>query len=162
MATNPQPHHVLRWLLITRPPPSKRCFSVSLQIAILKVLVSYPDGRATVAELRSDVSFLYTTGPDWTDQLRSLAARVPDLDIFGQKLVVRDNSGWQITAEGKTVLDLLESGGSLSNATEPKQPLPSPQPQQSPSLLMGGGRRQRKAIQRVRARLIKLLKRRSA
>jgi hypothetical protein len=131
---------------------------VSFQIAILKVLVSYPDGRATVAELKSDVSFLHSTGPDWTDRLRRLAARAPDLDIFGQKLVVRDNFGWQITAEGKTVLGLLESGGSLSNATLPS-PLPSPPAQQAPLLL---GRRQRKAMRRARARLVHLLSGRSA
>jgi hypothetical protein len=131
---------------------------VSLQIAILKVLVSYPDGRATVAELKSDVSFLHTTGPDWTNRLRRLAARAPDLDIFGQKLVVRDNSGWQITAEGKTVLGLLESGGSLANAAAPEVPLPLP-PQQAPLLL---GKRQTKAMRRARARLLHLLRRRSA
>jgi hypothetical protein len=132
---------------------------VSLQIAILKVLVSYPDGRATSSELKSDLSFLDTTGPDWSNRLRRLAALAPDLDIFGQKLVVLDNSGWQITAEGKTVLDLLESGGSLLNATAPEEPLPSLPPQQAPLLL---GRRQRKAMRRARARLVHLLRRRSA
>jgi hypothetical protein len=137
---------------------SERCLSVSLQIAILKVLVSYPDGRATIAELKSDLSFLHTTGRDWTSRLRRLAARAPDLDIFGQKLVVRDNSGWQITAEGKTVLDLLESGGSLATASAPEQPLPSPPPQQAPLLL---AKRQRKAVRRARARLVHLLRRRS-
>src|SRR4051812_36526768 len=121
---------------------------MSFQIAILKVLVSYPDGRAAVAELKSDVSFLHTTGPDWTDRLRRLAARAPDLDIFGQNLVVRDNFGWQITAEGKTFLDLLESGGSLLNASAPERPLPSPPTQQAPSLR---GRRQRMAMRRARA-----------
>ena len=92
---------------------------MSLQIAILKVLVSYPDGRATVAELKSDVSFLHTTGPDWTNRLKRLATRAPDLDIFGQKFVVRDKSGWEITAEGKAFLDLLETGAPLTEATAP-------------------------------------------
>jgi hypothetical protein len=40
----------------------------------------------------------------------SLAARVPGLDIFGQGLIVRDSSGWQITPEGRAFLDWLESG----------------------------------------------------
>ena len=57
---------------------------MSLQIAILKVLVSHPEGRATIAALNSDLCILNTSGRDWTDLLRRLAARAPDLDIFGQ------------------------------------------------------------------------------
>ena len=67
----------------------------SLQIAILKVLVSHPEGRATIAALNSDLSILNTSGSDWTDRLRRLAARAPGLDIFGQRLILRDSSGWQ-------------------------------------------------------------------
>ena len=70
---------------------------MSLQIAILKVLVSYPDGRATIAALNSDLSILNTSGRDWTDRLKRLAARAPGLDLFSQRLVLRDNAGWQIT-----------------------------------------------------------------
>jgi hypothetical protein len=92
---------------------------VSLQIAILKVLVSYPDGRATVAALSSDLAILNTSGPDWNNRLKRLAMRAPDLDIFGQKLVVRDKSGWEITAEGRAFLDLLETGAPLTEATAP-------------------------------------------
>jgi hypothetical protein len=56
---------------------------VSLQIAILKVLVSHPEGRATIAALNSDLCILNTSGSDWTDRLRRQAARAPGLDIFG-------------------------------------------------------------------------------
>jgi hypothetical protein len=84
---------------------------VSLQIAILKVLVSYPEGRATVAALSADLSVLNSSGPDWTNRLRRLAARTSGLDIFGQKLVVRDKEGWQITPEGRAFLELLDTGG---------------------------------------------------
>jgi hypothetical protein len=79
---------------------------VSLQIAILKVLVSHPEGRATIAALNSDLSILYTSGSDWIDRLKRLAARAPAFDIFGQRLVLResfrlaDHSGRQ----GKAVL----------------------------------------------------------
>jgi hypothetical protein len=38
------------------------------------------------------------------DALR-LAARAPGLDIFGQRLILRDSSGWQITPEGRAFLD---------------------------------------------------------
>ena len=87
---------------------SARCSEelyVSLQIAILKVLVSHPEGRATIAVLNSDLCILNTSGSDWTDRLRRLAARAPGLDIFGQRLILRDSSGWQITPEGRAFLD---------------------------------------------------------
>ena len=64
---------------------------VSLQIAILKVLVSHPEGRATIAALNSDLSILNTSGSDWTNRLKRLAVRAPDLDIFGQGLILRDS-----------------------------------------------------------------------
>ena len=114
---------------------------MSLQIAILKVLVSHPEGRATIAALNSDLCILNTSGSDWTDRLRRLAARAPGLDIFGQRLVLRDSSGWQITPEGRTFLNLLETGASSANVSlaEPSPPLP----QQPPLLLVGVKRRQR-------------------
>ena len=83
---------------------------MSLQIAILKVLVSHPEGRATIAALNCDLCILNTSGSDWTNRLKRLAARAPDLDIFGQKLILCDSSGWQITPEGRAFLDWLESG----------------------------------------------------
>ena len=114
---------------------------MSLQIAILKVLVSHPEGRATVAVMISDLSILNTSGSDWADRLKRLAARAPDLDIFGQRLILRDSSGWQITAEGRTFLDLRERGAASANVpvAEPSPPLP----QQPPLLLVGVTRRQR-------------------
>ena len=96
---------------------------MSLQIAILKVLVSHPEGRATIAALNSDLCILNTSGSDWTDRLRQLSARAPRLDIFGQRLILRDSSGWQITPEGKAFLDWLESGAASANV-----PLVEPSP----------------------------------
>jgi len=95
---------------------------VSLQIAILKVLVSHPEGRATIATLNSDLCILNTSGSDWMDRLRRLAARAPDLDIFGQGLILRDSSGWQITPDGMAFLDWLESGAASANV--PAEPSP--------------------------------------
>ena len=88
---------------------------MSLQIAILKVLVSYPEGRTTIAALNSNLNILNTSGSDWTDRVRRLAARAPGLDIFGQRLVLRDSSGWQITPEGRAFLDWSERGASSAN-----------------------------------------------
>ena len=87
---------------------------MSLQIAILKVLVSHPEGRATIAALNADLWILNTSGADWTDRLRRLAARAPSLDIFSQRLILRDSSGWQITPEGRAFLDWLERGASAN------------------------------------------------
>jgi hypothetical protein len=88
---------------------------VSLQIAILTVLVSHAEDRATIAALNSDLCILNTSGSDWTDRLRRLAARAPGLDIFGQRLILRDSSGWQITPEGRAFLDWLERGAASAN-----------------------------------------------
>jgi len=96
---------------------------VSLQIAILKVLVSHPEGRATIAALNSDLSILNTSGPEWSDRLKRLAARAPGLDVFGQRLILRDSSGWQITPQGTAFLDWLESGASANvPLAEPSRP----------------------------------------
>ena len=101
---------------------------MSLQIAILKVLVSHPEGRATIAALNCDLCILNTSGSDWTDRLRRLAARAPGLDIFGQRLILRDSSGWQITPQGTAFLDWLESGAAFANV-----PLAEPSPNARPS-----------------------------
>ena len=107
------------------PPPRRTRFDtvsrcgvelcLSLQIAILKVLVSHPEGRATIAALNSDLCILNTSGSDWTNRLRRLAARAPGLDIFGQRLILRHSSGWQITPEGRAFLDWLERGAASAN-----------------------------------------------
>ena len=61
---------------------------VSLQITILNVLAGHPDGRASLAELNRCVGILVTSGPDWSNRTKRLAARVPDLDIFSQSLIL--------------------------------------------------------------------------
>jgi hypothetical protein len=48
-----------------------------------------------------------------------LALRVPDLDIFGSKLVSRDNAGWQITEAGREFLLSLETKPSAVRPPEP-------------------------------------------
>ena len=111
---------------------------MSLQIAILKVLVSHREGRAAIAALNSDLCVLNTSGPDWSDRLKRLAARAPCLDIFSQRLVLRDSSGWQITPEGRVFLDRLEMGDASASVPVAE---PSP-PQQPPLLLVGLARRQ--------------------
>jgi hypothetical protein len=50
----------------------------------------------------------------WFSRL-CLAARAADLDTFGQGLILRDSSGWQIRPAGRTFLDWLESGAASAN-----------------------------------------------
>jgi len=70
---------------------------VNFQVTVLKVLVSYPDGFAAMADLKRDMAILATNGRDWTERTKRLAARVPGLDIFAQGLVETLNGGWRIS-----------------------------------------------------------------
>jgi hypothetical protein len=92
---------------------------VSFQITILKVLAGHPEGRASCADLTRYVSILISSGTDWTSRTKRLAARAPELDIFKDSFVLRDNNGWQITEGGRKFLASLEEP--LSTASEPAQ-----------------------------------------
>ena len=74
---------------------------VSLQIAILKVLVSHPAGRTTIAALNSDLSILNTSGSDWNKPVEAVSRPGSPSRL----LVLRDSSDWQITPEGRAFLD---------------------------------------------------------
>jgi hypothetical protein len=82
---------------------------VSFQITILKVLAGHPDGRASIAEVTRCVSILMSSGSDWTDRMRRLAARAPKLEIFADAFVLRDDRAWCITESGRQFLASLEA-----------------------------------------------------
>lgn len=82
---------------------------MNFQVTVLKILVAYPDGFAFMADLKRDMAILATSGRDWADRTKRLAARVPDLDIFSQGLVERKEGGWKITAKGRLVLESMEA-----------------------------------------------------
>jgi hypothetical protein len=86
-----------------------RGVGMSFQITILKVLAGHPEGRASLPDLKRAMAILITSGSDWTDRMKRLAARAPDLDIFSQSFVLRDNAGWQITDAGRAFLDFLQT-----------------------------------------------------
>jgi hypothetical protein len=92
---------------------------VSFQITILKVLAGHPEGRASCADLTRYVSILISSGTEWTNRTKRLAARAPELDIFRDSLVLWDNDGWQITEVGRQFLASLDAP--LSMAFEPAQ-----------------------------------------
>jgi len=82
---------------------------VNFQVTVLKILVSYPDGFAVMEDLKRDMAILATSGREWADRTKRLAARVLDLDIFSQRLVERISGGWQITSKGRAVLEFMEA-----------------------------------------------------
>jgi hypothetical protein len=81
---------------------------VSFQLSILKIIDGQPDGRASLEVIKQHLAVLYTSGQEWTGRMKRLAERVPDLDIFSQKLVVREPGMWSITDEGRSCLAMLE------------------------------------------------------
>jgi hypothetical protein len=92
---------------------------VSFQITVSKVLAGHPEGRASIADLTRYVSILISSGTDWTNRTKRMAARAPKLDIFADSLVLRDDNGWHITEGGRQFLASLEAP--LPIATEPVQ-----------------------------------------
>jgi hypothetical protein len=130
---------------------------LNFQVTVLKVLVSYPDGFAVMADLKRDVAVLATSGRDWADRTKRLAARVPDLDIFSQHLVDRIDGGWRITEKGRAVLDAMESRTApeapLSNAAPTAAPIHQNGPTLTPSLALNNQRRQTRLRRRRKAAL---------
>jgi hypothetical protein len=93
---------------------------VSFQITVLKVLAGHPEGRASLADLTRYVSILISSGADWTNRTKRLAARAPKLDIFADLFVLRDDTGWQITESGRQFLASLEAPLFIGSAQAPE------------------------------------------
>jgi hypothetical protein len=121
---------------------------VSIQVAILKVLASHGNGRATLASLKQDIAILATSGSDWNARIRRLARRVPAIDIFGSGYVLRDDEGWQITSEGRAFLAALEAVTQDNRIAEAD--LPSPREERRPGALIVVGHRFKNRTQRNR------------
>lgn len=124
---------------------------MNFQVTVLKILVSYPDGFALMADLKRDMAILATSGRDWAERTRRLGSLVPDLDIFSQALIERMNGGWRITQEGRAALEFMEA--------RPSRPEPAKDPPEYcsptaplPELARSGrrGRRQRRRSDHVR------------
>jgi hypothetical protein len=97
---------------------------VSIQITVLKVLAGHPQGHASLADLKQYLAVLTCSGADWSQRMKRLAARAPDLDIFSSGYVLREPSGWQITAEGREFLISIEAP--LAEPALPPVALPTP------------------------------------
>jgi len=99
---------------------------VNFQVTILKVLVSYPDGFASIADVKRDAAILATSGREWSERTSRLAARMPGLEIFAQGLVERRDGGWRMTDAGRSALDLMEKPGPELLQAQVTAPEPSP------------------------------------
>ena len=82
---------------------------MSFHLTILKVLAGHPEGRAPLADLKQYVTVLTSSGADWTQRMKRLAARAPGLNIFSSGYVLRDAAGWQITHAGRAFLASIEA-----------------------------------------------------
>jgi hypothetical protein len=91
---------------------------VSIQITTLKVLAGHPEGRASHADVTRSLAILMSSGADWSNRMKRLAARAPDLSIFSSGYVIRDKNGWQITDAGRAFLALVEAPASNSTFIE--------------------------------------------
>ena len=110
---------------------------MSIQVAILKVLASHGNGRATLASLRRDIIILSASGSDWDARIKRLARRVPAIDIFGAGYVLRDDEGWQITSAGRDFLAALEA---VSQDNQPAEVDLLPSQQERGALIVVGHR----------------------
>lgn len=101
---------------------------MSFQITILKVLAGHPDGHASLADLSRYVAVLTSSGADWSQRMKRLAARAPGLDIFTSGYVLREPGGWRITDAGRVFLMSLEAPAPAEASSEPAAPEPAAEP----------------------------------
>ena len=127
---------------------------MNFQVTVLKILAAYPDGFAVMEDLKRDMAILATSGRDWADRTRRLAARVPDLNIWSQGLVERLSGGWKITAKGRAVLEVMEARpAALETAHAPAVESPNPSlPESVPPLRQPADRAKRRRERRERRR----------
>ena len=77
---------------------------MQLKLAILTVLATRPDGRATLDELKSEVEALAAN----EDRPEDLSSGLDDIDIFQSGLVIREDGGFRITDAGRSALKALK------------------------------------------------------
>ncbi|MGY3146339.1 hypothetical protein ACVWYQ_003338 [Bradyrhizobium sp. USDA 3397] len=81
---------------------------MSFQLSILKILAGQPGGRASLELVKQHLAIFYSSGPEWPARMKRIASREPNLDIFGQRLIAREEGYWIITAQGRKILERLE------------------------------------------------------
>src|SRR4051812_22865863 len=74
----------------------------------MKVLAGHPHGVCRHEELKRCLAILATSGSDWSNHSRELAAAFPKLEIFGAEFVRRYSFGWRLTPRGAIALEMME------------------------------------------------------
>lgn len=93
-------------------------------MSVLKILAGQPNGRASLAVVKQYLAVLYGSGSEWTDRMKRLAQRTPNLDIFGQKLIISERGEWRITDKGRSLLLALEHSSAVTTEEPPSdQPI---------------------------------------
>ncbi|MBR1211291.1 hypothetical protein [Bradyrhizobium sp. JYMT SZCCT0180] len=64
---------------------------MSFQITVLKVLEGHPGGCASHTDVTRSVAILISSDVDWSQRMKRLAARAPNLDMYSGGYVIRDN-----------------------------------------------------------------------
>lgn len=90
----------------------------------MKVLAGHSEGRASVVDVKQYVAVLVCSGADWSQRMKLLSARAPDLDIFSSGYVLRESGGWQITEAGRAFLTSIESPAPESVFADTEAPVP--------------------------------------
>src|SRR5438270_13916017 len=86
--------------------------SEHFKLAVLNILAASAEGSATLEELRRDVPIILAN-EDETEQLRRFSA-LGDVDIFQSGLLLRNETGFEITNAGLSLLQSLESSAGAS------------------------------------------------
>ena len=60
-----------------------------------------------------------SSGADWSNRMKGLATRAPELSIFSSGYVIRDDSGWLITDAGRAFLTSIEAAPCETTVVEP-------------------------------------------
>jgi hypothetical protein len=78
-----------------------------------------------------------SSGADWSNRMKRLAARAPDLSIFSSGYVIRDDSGWQITDAGRAFLTSIEAANCETTVIEHEivQPMLAAEPNLPPNVV---------------------------
>jgi hypothetical protein len=78
-----------------------------------------------------------SSGADWSDRMKRLAARAPDLSIFCSGYVIREDSGWQITDAGRAFLISIEAANCETTVIEHEivQPMLAAEPNLPPNVV---------------------------
>jgi hypothetical protein len=83
---------------------------VQFKLAILTVLSTRPDGRATLDELKDEVEALTANAA----RPSGISSALDDIDIFQSGLVIPDDGGFRITETGRSVLKAFEGPSEAS------------------------------------------------